>query len=767
MERDGKMKGRRKGKRLLGRNELPLKTLYYRLFLFFIVIPLLIVLAVSLMVLNQQFKKQAIENITQAQETIITELESDIDVMSMRLSHMVYTNNSEIMDYAAGTDAAGAGERYHYQQQLAQAGNLVLEPVRNIVSAGFYLKSGKEIYIKNEIKRPSEEIRDTGWYQAALAHPNTVCVGSYDTAALNDLFKGGKKDMLILVFALAPDVTIDRSQRVEMVAFYQSTDAADRIRKYNTDYAAGENKLGMTRITNQDGALVFSTAEAEGKQDFPQSEYTCVRTPLAFNDTVWYIESYIRHSELTADYRETAVLVLGAAVLVLLFAGFFSSYFVYSIVNPIEEISGGLHQVEEGNLEVHIAPRGQFEVRTMIHSFNAMVRRLKALIEEYEEKVRHVEKRPADYLAAMLEGSMSPEEVSRASQEFFMEPYAILYFLMEGYPNKEKEAEDAGRLAAGFEHNPRFASRCILYRESSRSFYIVYRITEEDYIPAVTGMVRQLQGGAVKEYGIHITACIGARCFGAADFMEQAGEVKKKICLRYLEGADAVIHLSEDAERKEWLLRLSENYEKLAAALYIADEKNMTQEREHLFETISSQETDAAKAHAYAAILAIGSRFSTDNSDFSEIFGVQYNYLEKIGRIEETRGLKLWLTNYFAWIMDYSASKLRVSETDVIVRAKRYIADYYEDADLSLARVAEYAGLNEKYFTNRFTKETGETFSAYVTGLRVQKAEELLKTTTFKVYEIAEMVGYRNVEHFNRVFKKVKQMSPQQYRKTM
>lgn len=122
---------------------------------------------------------------------------------------------------------------------------------------------------------------------------------------------------------------------------------------------------------------------------------------------------------------------------------------------------------------------------------------------------------------------------------------------------------------------------------------------------------------------------------------------------------------------------------------------------------------------------------------------------------------------YQLFCMDYSASKLNVAETDVIIKAKRYLADNYEDTGLSLSKVAEYVGLNEKYFTNRFSKETGETFSSYLTGLRMQKAKELLKTTSFRIYEIAEMTGYNNVEHFNRMFKKLNGVSPAQYRKTM
>ena len=191
------------------------------------------------------------------------------------------------------------------------------------------------------------------------------------------------------------------------------------------------------------------------------------------------------------------------------------------------------------------------------------------------------------------------------------------------------------------------------------------------------------------------------------------------------------------------------------------------QEKERLFAGFTDQTMEDNKLCVLAAVLAVAERFDSDNGNFAEIFGQKIDYVEKVERITDSRSLKLWLTNYFAWIMDYSESRLKVSETDVIIKAKRYIADHYEDADLSLGKVAEYVELNEKYFTNRFTRETGETFSAYLTGLRMQKAKELLKTTTFKVYEIAEMVGYHNAEHFNRMFKKHNQITPAQYRKTM
>lgn len=178
---------------LYRKKKLPLKTVYYLSFLFLIVIPILTVLVIALITLNRQFKQQALENVRQAQETVIAELRSDINVMSMRLSHLIYTNNNEILVYAAGTDTYDGNKRYEYEQKLEQAGNLALEPVKDIISVGFYMKDGRKTYIKNDIRRSNTEIKEMEWYQKALQHTNVVCLGSYDTTSVNDLYMGGKK----------------------------------------------------------------------------------------------------------------------------------------------------------------------------------------------------------------------------------------------------------------------------------------------------------------------------------------------------------------------------------------------------------------------------------------------------------------------------------------------------------------------------------------------------------------------------------------------
>lgn len=745
------------------KKRLPLKTVYYRTFFFLIVIPLLLVLLLSLLALNQQFKKQAIENIERAQENIETELLSDINVMSMRLSHLLYVNDNEILEYAAATATEDSAVKYEFEQKLNQAGNLALEPVKNVISVEFYMKDGKKTYIKSDIKREIQQIRETSWYQAALAQPNSVCVGAYDTTALNDLFTGGRQDLLVLVFALSPDVTMDRSQKIEMVTFYQTTDAGDTIKEYNQKYLKGHNKLGITRIVNAEGEVIFS---ALAEQETFGKKYTCVKTPIQFDNSTWYIESYIKTSELTEEFWQVACLILAIAVLILTLAGYFSGYFLRSVVKPVEEISSGLKEVEEGNLDVHIAPKGQYEIRTMIHQFNAMARRLKSLIEEYEERVRGAEKTPADYFAMLIKGEITPHEVSKRSGEFFMDNYVLMGLTVERDWTGQKEP-DTEALLKSFERNSRFTARCIAYAESTKQIFILYRIAEMDYISRVTRLAEELQTLARREFGVKISVCISTEQIGYTEFEQAVQAVRDKGCLRVLLGEESVINLAGNMEQADKLLDLSSQYRRFAESLYTADEKNLVEERTKLFEILEGNPRSESEIHVYALILAIGRLFDEGQRGFADVFEKQYNYVEKLGRLEDIRSLKLWLTNYFAWIMDYSAAKLNIAETDVIVKAKRYMSEHYEDPNLSLTEVAGYVELNEKYFTNRFTKETGETFSAYLTGLRMQKARELLKTTTFKIYEISEMVGYHNVEHFNRMFKKLNGISPAQYRKAM
>lgn len=744
--------------------KLPLKKMYYRMFTVFIVIPLLAVLIISLFVLSQRFKAQAVEQIKTTQQSVANELISDVDAMSLRLSHLVHTNNSEILDYAALMDTEDASLRYEYFQKLQQSGNLAFEPASNLVSLSFYLKNGYQTYIESEIT--IDNISDTDWYKKALQTKNQVILGTYFIKENGEGFVGSRKGTLLLTFALAPDRTTDRSEKLEMLVLYYDTDAAEKLKEYNKMYLSGKNNLGVMQLVDAEGNLLFSS-DGECQEERPG--YTCIITPVEVGTETWHLESFIKTTALTAEFRQIGALVLVVALFVLAFAGYFSRALIKGIVTPIEEISEGLKQVEEGNLQVHIEAQGQIELRNMVHQFNAMVRRLGVLIGDYEEQMRQAKAKPEDFLAAMMKKDMTPQEVKEQTTHFFAEEYILLKFRLEKTASMERgmNAEQMNELLNCCGRNPRFAARCVAYAENNFTLWAFYRISETEYHDTVARMIREIQQDLQKNAELRVDVCISRKAKDAEEFYLCVKEIEEYSDFRHLFGENSIVDIEKEQKLIAEVSRELPEYEPFAKALYIADEKNVSDGKEQLFDSFMGRDMESVKTTVLAVILAIGKEFSKDHEEFSEVFGQQSNYTEKIGRISDARSMKLWVTNYLAWIMDYSAAKLKVTETDVIVKAKRYITEHCEDTELSLAEVAEHVGLNEKYFTNRFTKETGETFSSYVTALRIQKAKELLKTTSFKVYEISEMVGYRNVEHFNRVFKKLNGVTPAGYRKTM
>ncbi|MBW7454394.1 AraC family transcriptional regulator, partial [Paenibacillus sepulcri] len=100
---------------------------------------------------------------------------------------------------------------------------------------------------------------------------------------------------------------------------------------------------------------------------------------------------------------------------------------------------------------------------------------------------------------------------------------------------------------------------------------------------------------------------------------------------------------------------------------------------------------------------------------------------------------------------------------DIIAHVKRHIEEHYAE-ELSLQWVAETYFIHPNYFSKRFKLVVGICFSDYVTRIRMNRARELLRTTTLKIARISQLVGYEDQNYFCNVFKKTAGVSPSAYR---
>lgn len=116
-------------------------------------------------------------------------------------------------------------------------------------------------------------------------------------------------------------------------------------------------------------------------------------------------------------------------------------------------------------------------------------------------------------------------------------------------------------------------------------------------------------------------------------------------------------------------------------------------------------------------------------------------------------------------MIDYIKVLSSKTQNSDIEKAKDYIQKNYSSMSISLNEVAKQVNMNPAYFSVLFKKDTGITFINYLTGLRIEKAKELLANSNAKIYEVAYEVGYDNPTYFSTVFKKMTKNSPQDYRK--
>ena len=79
--------------------------------------------------------------------------------------------------------------------------------------------------------------------------------------------------------------------------------------------------------------------------------------------------------------------------------------------------------------------------------------------------------------------------------------------------------------------------------------------------------------------------------------------------------------------------------------------------------------------------------------------------------------------------------------------------------------MAELVHLNEEYFSRLFRQETGDTFKDFMMMEKMKAAKKLLAETHLSVSIVASKVGYDNFSHFSKMFNKMTEMTPQEYRK--
>lgn len=102
----------------------------------------------------------------------------------------------------------------------------------------------------------------------------------------------------------------------------------------------------------------------------------------------------------------------------------------------------------------------------------------------------------------------------------------------------------------------------------------------------------------------------------------------------------------------------------------------------------------------------------------------------------------------------------------IVRSALKYIELHYTEK-LTLTELAEKTYVSQWYLSKLLNKYTDKSFCDLLNQTRIKKAEKLLQDPSLKIHEISDMLGFTDVTHFSKVFKKIEQQSPNEYRNTI
>ncbi|MEG1557348.1 MAG: AraC family transcriptional regulator [Oscillospiraceae bacterium] len=151
-----------------------------------------------------------------------------------------------------------------------------------------------------------------------------------------------------------------------------------------------------------------------------------------------------------------------------------------------------------------------------------------------------------------------------------------------------------------------------------------------------------------------------------------------------------------------------------------------------------------------------GFDLNCDNSNF------EIN--KKMWGLSDLKQVRLLLNDFFFVLMNYCSIKGKYKEPSLIEEITRYIEMNY-DKQITLQMIADITQKSPAYICRYFSEKTGNTIKKFINKIRMEKACELLVSTTCSVREISERIGFSDSRYFYRSFKASNHMTCSQYRK--
>lgn len=757
-------------------HKFQLKTIFSRI-LFFNILLVLIITVIPLSIYSNYFKRNYDKEINNYNMQLVKQFQTYVDeqllekVINIPNIYLSNTSGNSDLTYPLTEDISTDSTRiYNIREKLAD----IISKYNFIDTIELYYSKSDLFLSENGVQFlkdiSSEKASDYQWIRKLKAEEqNTVWIPSRITQ------NGIERNTSVFIRSIP--YFSDKSQRQAVMAigikeesinsfFYKSGNYGDQllfIVDENGSIVASNEKDISNSIIKESGIInkLFNNSSSGMLQDKVAGKMNAISF-VKSNYNNWRYVSLTPVSNLY-ERSNKLISIIGILGITTLFLSLYVSFmFTKKAYRPLGEIiktAGSISRTISADKSI----MENDEYKLLSNTINTLAFKVTDLNNKLQSNmpiIRH------NTILKLLNGKIGLSKINEDKlYDIRFEGDKIFTFTIKIYRDKN----------LSFEHDLLINYNLIEILENLTKDFSIYGIMDDNNF--VSGLVNFHSSTPINVIIENMTSAIEELlktkfilCLGSIMQIEDTA-----VAISYNEACVALSHSFFETTEKVLM------YENLSTA-YVNDELNLSKLFEKLQEAIkTSDETkllfaidstiEALKNINYSIsyrkntlsdiIFMIHTAASVVNIDTSELIG--YDLREYFNSIDDIDEFSAWIKKVCE-ILICSINKKQCTYKDFSIRIKKYIEDNIFN-DLSLETVADNLKISSYYLSRIFKASSGNSFSSYVTEIKLQKATELLKEGNLSVKEISSKLGYNSVQHFIKIFKEKYFSTPKEYQK--
>lgn len=297
------------------------------------------------------------------------------------------------------------------------------------------------------------------------------------------------------------------------------------------------------------------------------------------------------------------------------------------------------------------------------------------------------------------------------------------------------------------------------YDRSNRLVVLVRYINNEYDIDLFAKRIKE----CVKEYlEFSVTVGVGGIAKNIMELKKSYEQGVDALRYKFTHGVDSIIHYDNVCFVSEILKQhnfKTENFEKY---LKFLDKDKAEVELENIFRqliSIHSRDLKTLKDAAIRIVMVIMTQVNECGEDFGNIISADRALIDVMAEIETFEELKILMAKILNKSIELMTHVKERNINNTLCNINEYIKENFK-SDLTLKSISEHFYMNPAYIGRIFKEEKGEAFSIYLNKLRIEAARKMLLSTNLMIYEVSLKCGYRDINYFRSMFKKITGINP-------